>query len=516
MSRLTRRSIWFAPLVILPVGALLVMQYRFLRTLEQKSVSAERNWQRSAIEAVAQDIDDAFRRDAKSALSLSHVQLLSTATIGKHFREHPVPGAKLFFATHFHPDGKITTRFYEPSGVVLDGWWHADAEAVKMSMMPWHAAHKWGRVAEPVLQVDERDLEHRIIQMPVVDESWHVVGLAGVVLDPKAAKKTITRMASGLMQRRHPERAMNVQVGPDADVPRQAYITQSLGFAFTNWRIGIRDACTSPEQLAAQQFRHNTMWTGGAFIVLIGAIGLAAGSVARQMRLSQMKSDFVSNVSHELRTPLSSIRVFGEYMRLGRVTKGEKIREYGEYIEAESRRLTALINNILDFSKIESSEKQYRFCPTDVVELVEHTAAGFEMPLRESGVTISFAAEGTRPPLLPVDKDALAQVVVNLLDNAIKYSNGNKNIDVTVTGGRSDVRIRVRDHGIGIPAPERKKIFEKFYRVGSGLVHDVKGSGLGLSIVQHVAQAHGGSVDVESEVGKGSAFTIVLPIPEGA
>jgi signal transduction histidine kinase len=512
MRRLSRRSLWLLPVVILPVGALLVMQYRFLRTLEQKSVSAERNWQRGAIESVAQDIDDTLRLQAKRALGLSHVQLVSTGTLGKHFREHPVEGAKLYFAMHFSPDGKITARYWDPNGIPLEGWWHADAEAVKMAMMPWHAAHKWDRVvAEPVLQVDERDSGDRIVQRPIVDESLHVVGVAGVVLDAKRARKKIATMASGMLRERFPSRPMTVLVGDD--VPRQSYIAQSLAFAFTNWKIGIRDACTSPEELAAHQFRNNLMWTGGAFVVLLGAIGLAAGSVARQMRLSQMKSDFVSNVSHELRTPLSSIRVFGEYMRLGRVTRDDKIREYGEYIEAESRRLTALINNILDFSKIESAEKQYRFAPTDVVELVQHTVCGFAMPLRDSGVQISFAAEGTKPPPLEIDKDAMSQVLVNLLDNALKYSNGNKSIDVTVTGGPDDVRIRVRDHGIGIPASERKKIFEKFYRVGSGLVHDVKGSGLGLSIVQHVAQAHGGRIEVESEIGSGSAFTIVLPIP---
>jgi signal transduction histidine kinase len=137
---------------------------------------------------------------------------------------------------------------------------------------------------------------------------------------------------------------------------------------------------------------------------------------------------------------------------------------------------------------------------------------GFELPLREAGVSISLTTEGTPPPLLQLDKDAMAQVIVNLLDNAVKYSNGNKSIEVTVTGAPEEVRVRVRDHGIGIAAAERKKIFEKFYRVGSGLVHDVKGSGLGLSIVQHVAQAHGGRVEVESEVGAGSAFTIVLPV----
>lgn len=514
MRRLFRRSmIWFLPVVIIPLGALLVMQYRFLRALEQKSVSAERNWQRSAIEAVAADVDARFRKDATGALTLTHVQLLSVATLGKHFREHSIPGVRRYFAVEFHGN-HYTSQLFDPNGVEVTSDW-GDAEAVKLATMPWHMAYKWERVAQSELQTDERDRKHRIILRPVVDASMRVVGVAGAMLDADLAHRKVTYLATDLFRNRHPARAVNIRVGPSipARTPRgRDFISQPLGFVFTDWRVGVRDACTSPEELAAVQFRNNMIWTGGAFIVLLGAIGLAGGAVARQMRLSQMKSDFVSNVSHELRTPLSSIRVFGEYMRLGRVTKAEKIQEYGEYIEAESRRLTQLINNILDFSKIESAEKKYRFCPTDVVDLVEQTVAGFEMPLREAGVSIAFASEGTTPPLLPLDKDAIAQVLVNLLDNAVKYSNGNKNIEVTVRGARDEVSISIRDHGIGIAPAERKKIFEKFYRVGSGLVHDVKGSGLGLSIVEHVAKAHGGHVEVESELGAGSTFTIVLPI----
>lgn len=506
--------IWFLPLVILPVGALLVMQYRFLRTLEHASVSAERNWQRNALESVTQEVEVRYRAAAEKALSLSQGQLASGGTLGKHFREQRVPAARTFFTMYFEEAG-TSAHFFDSSGVEQKkvGW--REGEAVKMSTLAWHVAHKWGRVAEPALQVDDRDPQNRIIVRPVVDESMHVVGVAGVVLDEARAKRGISAIASALFRERHPKRAMNVRVGSDIPLktPRgRDYITQPLGFVFADWRVGIRDACTSPEDLAATNFRNNMMWTGGAFVVLAGAVGLAGGAVARQSRLSQMKSDFVSNVSHELRTPLSSIRVFGEYMRLGRVTRAEKIQEYGEYIEAESRRLTQLINNILDFSKIESAEKQYHFCPTDVLELVEHTVAGFEMPLRDSGVAIAFTARGARPPLLLLDKDAIAQVLMNLLDNAVKYSNGRKDLEVSVEGRPSHVRVSVRDHGIGIPAAERKKIFEKFYRVASGLVHDVKGSGLGLSIVAHVAKAHGGHVEVESEVGEGSTFTIVLPL----
>jgi two-component system phosphate regulon sensor histidine kinase PhoR len=238
---------------------------------------------------------------------------------------------------------------------------------------------------------------------------------------------------------------------------------------------------------------------------------LALRAAAREVRLSQMKSDFVSNVSHELRTPLSSIRVFGEYMRLGRVERPEKIREYGEYIEAESRRLTQLINNILDFSKIESAEKKYRFCTADAGDFVAQTVAAFELPLREKGVSVRVHTPAVPLPPVSIDRDALAQALVNLLDNAVKYSGDRQEIDVRVSAIRGEVHVAVEDRGIGIPAREQKKIFEKFYRVGSGLVHDVKGSGLGLAIVMHVVKAHGGRIDVVSAPGAGSVFTIVLP-----
>jgi len=432
-------------------------------------------------------------------------------TLGKHFVAHPVPAGCTYFAMRFSGES-YATKYFDCKGGEKKATW-SEMEAVKMATVGWHVAHKWQRTAEPDLQVDERDPKHRVIVRPVIDDSMHVVGVAGVILNESAAKTHITNIASAAFKQRYPSRMMAVRVGElAAPQLRRAYVMQPLEFVFTNWRIAIRDTCSTPEELAAVQFRSNMMWTGGAFIVLLGGIGLAGGAVARQARLSQMKSDFVSNVSHELRTPLSSIRVFGEYMRLGRVTNQDKVQQYGEYIEAEGRRLTQLINNILDFSKIESAEKKYRFCETDVAALVEHTVSAFEVPLRDQGVSISLKVSTPPPPLLQLDKDAIAQVLVNLLDNAVKYSNGRKTIDVLVDTSKADVRIGVRDHGIGIAKNEQKKIFEKFYRVGSGLVHDVKGSGLGLSIVMHVVKAHGGRVELESTPGEGSTFTIVLPV----
>ena len=517
MRRLFRRSIlWLLPVVVVPLGALLVMQYHTLRSLEKNMASAERNWLRNSLEFATTEIENRYRTTAGTALTLSAAELSNVETLSHHFAKNGVPGARTYFAMRFTPS-IYETGYFDAHGkekLPTDG----EAEAVKMATVSWHVAHKWNRVVwQPSLHVDERDPHHRIILKPVVDNSMHVVGALGVVIDQSAARRQMVNIAmNALRQRSHSISTTTFLIGEYFPKMRTGgeYITQPLGFIFTNWRAGIRDTCESPEEMAAYQFRHNAMWTGGAFIVLLGAIALAIGAVARQMRLSQMKSEFVSNVSHELRTPLSSIRVFGEYMRLGRVTQSEKVREYGEYIEAESRRLTQLINNILDFSKIESAEKQYRFCEVDLPELVEHTVAAFAVPLRDQDVKVEFHAPSAPPPLLRIDKDAIAQAIMNLLDNALKYSDGRKEIEVGVVFERGEVRVSVRDHGIGIPAAEHKKIFEKFYRVGSGLVHDIKGSGLGLSIVQHVAHAHGGRVEVTSEPGKGSTFTIVLPVPK--
>jgi signal transduction histidine kinase len=206
--------------------------------------------------------------------------------------------------------------------------------------------------------------------------------------------------------------------------------------------------------------------------------------------------------------------VFGELLKHGHANDPAVAREFGEYIETESRRLTSLINNILDFSHIESGRKGYQFAPTDLRTLIAETIKADEVRLKHEGFELRFVAAPT--PLVAVDAEAIAQAFVNLLDNAAKYSGSARVIEVRVQAQREAVTIAVSDHGIGIAPDEQEKIFEKFYRAGSSLVHDVKGSGLGLSIVRHIVAAHRGHVTVESELGQGSTFTIHLPVPVNA
>jgi signal transduction histidine kinase len=233
------------------------------------------------------------------------------------------------------------------------------------------------------------------------------------------------------------------------------------------------------------------------------------------MNLARLKSDFVANVSHELRTPLALIRLYAETLELGRITSTEKYKEYFRIIREESERLSALINNILDFSRIEAGRKEYEFRETDLSELVRSTLDTYRFQIEQNGFDFEENISKDIPPV-NVDREAIARSLLNLVNNALKYSKDRKFIGVNLYRANGSVKLEVQDHGIGIPPSEQEKIFEKFYRCGDPLVHNVKGSGLGLSLVRHIARAHGGDVKVESAPEKGSKFTIALPIDPSA
>ncbi|MGB2869295.1 MAG: ATP-binding protein [Bacteroidota bacterium] len=227
--------------------------------------------------------------------------------------------------------------------------------------------------------------------------------------------------------------------------------------------------------------------------------------------LNKLKSYFVSSVSHELRMPLTSIRMFAETLAQRGSKSRKENREYLEIIQGESERLSRLIDNVLDFSKIERGRKEYRFAPTEVALVIRNSvnAMRYQFDKNEVKPTVKVAS---RLPRINADADALEEVIMNLLSNALKYSGEKKIIRLNATRSRESIVIEVSDKGVGIAASEIPNLFEKFYRVENAHSKQVGGTGLGLSLVKHMADAHGGTISVKSAVGKGSTFTLRLPI----
>jgi signal transduction histidine kinase len=288
-------------------------------------------------------------------------------------------------------------------------------------------------------------------------------------------------------------------------------VSRNFDDVFRGLALGIKFQGTSVEALG-QRWIHNSMVILGILsLVLIGGLVLTYRSVSKEVALARLKSDFVSNVSHELRTPLALIRLYSETLELGRINAQDKVQEYYRIIRTESERLTALINNILDFSRIEAGRKEYEFRTTDMAELVTNTLDSYRGQIDEQGFTFEQSIDPSIPPVR-VDREAIARSLVNLVNNALKYSDHEKVLKVKLYRTDSVLKLEVADHGIGIARSEQSKIFEKFYRAGDPLVHNTKGSGLGLSLVRHIAHAHGGEVEVESSPGNGSTFTLWLPL----
>lgn len=280
---------------------------------------------------------------------------------------------------------------------------------------------------------------------------------------------------------------------------------------FGGMSMGIKFQGTSIKEIGATWMRRNLIILGILSALIVIGLILTKHVVSKEMALAKLKADFVSNVSHELRTPLALIRLYAETLELGRITTNEKKQDYYKIIRKESERLTGLINNILDFSRIEAGAKEYEFRETDIADLVRNTLDSYRYQIEQQGFTLKEEIDETLPAV-SVDREAMARALLNLVNNALKYSPEEKFLGVKLYRENGTVKLEVEDRGIGITRREQTKIFEKFYRTGDPLVHNTKGSGLGLSLVRHITNAHGGNVTVDSTPGKGSKFTLSLPL----
>lgn len=518
--------------VLAPLAVLLALQFLWLDKLQRVSAIAHKASLNTYLETVGLEVQYFYRTGAERALNLPAALFTQgrLETAAYNWDRRPVEGARRLFLVDFTREEFGNFLVYNPDTHTLETPPASDeALAIIMAAAPWQLLNSRGVPPGSVgLTVDERNPEYRMILNPITDDASdtaRVVGIAGMILDERYFKTKLLPLA---VERAIPgffpdlvrdDLIISVRDSKDNVVlaTRSGYeegnpVTRNFPFVFTDWSLNLHSSGSSPEQLARAGFALNLALSIVLALVLVGGVVMALRAADRSLKLSQMKSDFVSNVSHELRTPLASIRVFAEFLRLGRALNTERVQEYGDYIEAESRRLSRLIDNILDFSRIESGRKTYNFVPADLEEVVTATLKTFEVRLKHSGFRVAFEKPASRLGRIEIDSDAIAQALNNLLDNAVKYSGDSRDIHVRLFADENWVAVSVRDRGIGIARDEQKKIFERFHRVGTGLVHDVKGSGLGLSIVNHIVEAHGGRVGVDSEPGQGSTFTIQLPI----
>jgi signal transduction histidine kinase len=272
------------------------------------------------------------------------------------------------------------------------------------------------------------------------------------------------------------------------------------------------------DPVAFASLRNRLVYAGllGAFYAtLVVGVVYTARALYLQARLSRLKTDFVSLVSHELRTPLTSIRMFIETLALGRVKDPEQTQEVLELLQRETERLSAMIERVLDWARLESGRQRYRRERLTPQQIIDASLDAFRAQRLDSQVELRC----DMPQALPVvegDREALAGALLNLLHNAYKYSGAEKRIELRAGTRDGGLDIEVEDHGVGIAKRDRKRVFDRFYRVDNLLTRQTEGSGLGLSISRRIIEAHGGKLTVRSELGKGSTFTIHLPAAKEA
>jgi signal transduction histidine kinase len=267
---------------------------------------------------------------------------------------------------------------------------------------------------------------------------------------------------------------------------------------------------------AAVRGQSTLFMTAFALLLAVIVAGLAAThrAVRRESEMARLKADFVANVSHDLKTPLSLIRMFAETLEMNRVSDQPTRQEYYRVITREAERLTRLIDNVLDFSRIDGGHRRYAFVPCAVEPIVQDVLEAFRYPLAQGSFKVDLEVDADLPEV-SVDAEAIKQALGNLVENAIKYSPERRHLTVMARREGAGVRIDVADEGLGIPAPETERIFEKFYRVGRSETQGQRGSGMGLALVKHIAEAHGGRVSVVSHLGAGSRFSLHLPSAAG-
>lgn len=335
-------------------------------------------------------------------------------------------------------------------------------------------------------------------------------------------ESTLMREMGATLAKQPLPSGVTVSVRPpsQADASGDDFLNMPLGAALPGWRLALNVADGQANDARTDGRRAFYAWTAAAVVATTLALAWLMGdALRRQMRVARLKNDLVATVSHELKTPLASIRLLVDSLlepgadKAGAMSNGQT-REYLELIAHENARLSRLIDNFLTFSRMERGKHQFQFEPVDAQEVVSRAAAA--VANRFDGVQADLHVECAAPLPIRGDMDALVTAVVNLLDNAWKYSGDKKQARLTARRAERCIEISVEDNGVGLTPRAARRVFERFYQVDQRLSRTQGGCGLGLSIVRYIVEAHGGRVSVASQPGHGSTFTLSLPIDADA
>ena len=509
-------------IVLVPLLALVVLQYVASARLAKVQMIAHQTTLIRYMEAVAADVRRIYEDAARSMLGVPEGALGARRfdAIARHFDEVDTSPARLLFAGSL--DGcSCLTQYYDPETGHIGVGADPALEAVVFRVITLLRLEWMQNLSRSEFYVDELNDGIRVLYRFVTDSDSTTVGFAGFVIDmPRFEREYLPRAIASAEQILSDDvrdnlivRVMDGErriVAATHDGPGQAdVLTTPFDFVFRDMELSAQSRHTA----AAHVLKSNVL-TNWVLSTLMSAIAIAGvlltwRAARSERRLARIRNGFVASVSHDLRTPLASIAVFAELLRLGRVTSMDNVVEYGRRIEQESTRLQHLIDNTLSFGRIESARVRYRPELVAIEDVVSAAVAAVDTRCTQEGFTITVTSADDLP-LVRVDAAAMTHVFVNLLDNAMKYSDRGRRIRVELGRCGADVSVAVVDQGVGIACKDQGRIFEEFFR-GDGTNDGVAGTGLGLSIVRHVVQSHAGRIAVDSHLGCGATFTVLLP-----
>jgi two-component system phosphate regulon sensor histidine kinase PhoR len=457
----------------------------------------------NTIESQLEGADDAFMR---------HVQIDPMSDLRQLVKDYSVAATSVFVLDeHLRqiPDGSVSTRLGKPGIEFRDKFVARILPELPLAKQPigklGHVYRTWDN--RPYLfSFMKRVSGERTFYVVVEDDLVHLVYQVFPQFFPQffAQPSSAKRLYQVI-----DERGILVFGTPFLDTADQP--VQESRFSTVGWVLRATQREWGADPAAERRQLIDSVLIGGAVTVILAGLTFLGLTNRRERRLNELKSEFISNVSHELKTPLSIISMFGEMLAEGRTKGPEQAHEYAEIIWRESVRLGRLIDNVLDFAKIERGVGGYEFAETDLGEVIDRVV---ELSARRiAAAEMQFDAD-IEPdlPMLQLDANAFTLAVLNLIDNAIKYAADGKRIAIAVRRVGERVVVTVRDWGPGIHPDEHERIFDRFYRGRAIRLAPIRGSGIGLALVQHIARAHGGDAAVTSLPGQGATFRIWLPI----